>query len=81
MREDSIAPRPLTDAEEQALFAALPENLQPIILMALHTGLRLNEILTQRWAAIDLVDAVARFIATGCRRGISDYANGHEQRV
>jgi integrase/recombinase XerD len=57
LREDSIAPRPLTDAEEQALFAALPENLQPIILMALHTGLRLNEIRTQRWADIDLVDA------------------------
>jgi integrase len=47
----------MTPEEEQRLFAVLPERLQPIVTLALHTGLRMNELRVQRWQDIDLVDA------------------------
>lgn len=47
-------PRPLTLAEEKQLFAALPTRWHVWVTMALHTGLRLGELRTQRWEHVDL---------------------------
>ena len=55
--ERNLAPRPLTPDEETALFTVLPPPIEPIVVLALHTGLRLGELRVQRWKDIDLVDA------------------------
>jgi len=44
----------LTSEEEQRLLAASPAWLQEIILFALHTGMRLGEILKLQWSHVDL---------------------------
>jgi integrase len=45
--------RMLTDDEEARLWKSLTPELQPIVLLALHTGLRLEEVLGLRWAEVD----------------------------
>jgi integrase len=45
--------RMLTDEEEARLWKTLTPELQPIVLLALHTGLRLEEVLGLRWAEVD----------------------------
>jgi integrase len=57
LREDNEAPRPISADEETQLMAALPEHLKPIVILALHTGLRLGELRAQRWSDINLIDA------------------------
>src|SRR5437870_11481482 len=52
--EHSENPRPLTHEEETRLMAILPERYKPIVTLAINTGLRLNELVTQRWADVDL---------------------------
>ena len=54
LKEDNIAPRPLSENEEQRLFAVLPEHYKPIVTFALNTGLRLGELQAQRWEDIDM---------------------------
>lgn len=44
----------LTPEEARALVAAASPTMKPILLTALSTGLRKNEILTLAWAAVDL---------------------------
>jgi len=44
----------LTLEEEKRLLTASPKWLQEIILFALNTGLRLNEILDLKWSRVDL---------------------------
>jgi integrase len=57
LKEHNEAPRPITPAEEELLFAVMPDHIRPIVTLALHTGLRMNELRVQRWQDIDLVDA------------------------
>jgi integrase len=52
--EDNEAPRPLSRDEEARLLAVLPERYRPIVVLAIHTGLRLGELRAQRWQDIDL---------------------------
>jgi len=47
--EDNQKIRYLTKEEEIRLFEELPEYLKPIVLMALHTGLRRSNILNLKW--------------------------------
>ncbi len=50
----NLIERWLTTEEEQRLLAVSPPWLQEIIVFALHTGMRRGEILTLRWAQVDL---------------------------
>ena len=58
LRENNVAPRPITPDEERRLSAVLPDRIAPIVTLALHTGLRMNELKVQRWVDIDLVDGL-----------------------
>ncbi len=53
-REPKGTPRPLTYDEEARLFQQLPAHYRPFVLLAIESGLRLNELRTQLWRDIDL---------------------------
>jgi len=50
---DSIRDRVLTPKEEGRLFQVLPAWLRPLATAALHTGMRLGELLMLRWGSVD----------------------------
>lgn len=52
--EENERPRPISQYEESRLFAVLPEHYKPVVTLALHTGLRLNELRCQTWRDVDL---------------------------
>ena len=52
-QENNARVRYLTEAEEIRLFEALPEELKPLVTVALHTGLRKGELLHLRWEDVD----------------------------
>ena len=51
--KDTARDRVLAADEEQRLFAELPPALRPLVLAALHTGLRYRELLNLRWNDVD----------------------------
>lgn len=53
-REDNIVERILGPEEEERLLAEAHPDLQPILVAALNTGMRLGELLALTWADIDL---------------------------
>lgn len=57
--------RELSDDEESRLFAALPDNLKPIVEFALLSGQRRSEIIALRWADVDLPAARATLWVKG----------------
>ena len=50
---DSVRKRVLTYEEEQRFLAECSEHLRPIVVTALHTGMRLSEILNLKWRNVD----------------------------
>ena len=50
---DTARTRVLSAAEEVRLLASLARHLRPIVLLALHTGLRYREILNLEWKSVD----------------------------
>lgn len=55
-REDNERNRYLSDEEESRLIAALDSQrtgLRPLVVLAIHTGMRRGELLSLRWANID----------------------------
>ncbi len=52
-KADNTLVRYLTPEQEQTLVAALPNRYHPIVLMAMHTGMRRGELLQLRWGDID----------------------------
>jgi len=54
LQEKNLSYRYLTQDEIQKLLATASGTLRSIILTALSTGMRLNEILTLRWEHVDL---------------------------
>jgi excisionase family DNA binding protein len=53
-RENNAPERVLSFEEEKRLLEASPEHLKPVILTALHTGMRRGEILALQWTRVDL---------------------------
>jgi len=51
--KDNMRERVLSEEEEARLLEESSEHLRPIILTALHTGMRLGEILNLKWNQID----------------------------
>lgn len=52
-KENNARTRCLSEAEEQRLFAALPDRLKSLVTVALHTGMRLGELLMLQWEDVD----------------------------
>jgi len=50
----------MTNDEEERLLAHAPQYLRPIILVALHTGMRRGEVLTVKWADLDFGQKLVR---------------------
>lgn len=51
--KDTARDRVLSPKEEERLFPELPGNLRLFVFTALHTGLRLGELLGLAWASVD----------------------------
>ena len=57
--------RELSADEETALFAALPDNLKPLVEFAILSGQRKGEIVTLRWSDVDLAGGRATVSVKG----------------
>jgi len=62
--KDRMKERVLTEDEESRLLEASPEELKPIILTALHTGMRRKEILNLQWKDVDLEKKYIKVVET-----------------
>ena len=49
LKENNIRVRVLTDVEEERLLAVLPNYLKPLVIVALHTGIRKGELANLEW--------------------------------
>lgn len=56
--------RYLTDDEEAALVKAIAAEWRPLVILAIHTGLRAGEQLKLKWAQVDLVAKVVHLPKT-----------------
>ena len=52
-RENNKRERYLSNDEERKLFEALPSWLHPLVIVALHTGMRKSELLKLKWSDVD----------------------------
>ncbi|MEK7369650.1 MAG: tyrosine-type recombinase/integrase, partial [Planctomycetota bacterium] len=71
---DNRKERILSSEEEKRLLVVAPQHLKPILLVALHTGMRLREILNLPWECVDLEQGVVAI------RGANS-KNGRERKV
>ncbi len=53
LKENNIRVRCLSTEEERKLLGVLPAYLQPLVVVAAHTGMRRSELLGLRWEDID----------------------------
>jgi integrase len=65
LKEAAVKTRVLTAAEQERLFAVLPDSLKPIVEFALLSGKRKAEIVTLRWADVDFVNMRASVTVKG----------------
>ncbi len=52
-KEENTIVRYLSPDEDQRLYAAVPARIEPLITVALHTGLRKGELLQLEWSDVD----------------------------
>ncbi len=62
--KDNLKEQILSENEEKRLLAESAEHLKPIIITALHTGMRRNEILNLKWNQVDLKSRVILVVKT-----------------
>lgn len=62
--KDNLQERILAPDEEERLIKECSSELRPIVLMALNTGMRLGEILSQQWVNVDLENHAIRIPKT-----------------
>ncbi len=62
--KDTQKERILKPEEEERLLAACPDHLKPIVVVALHTGMRRGEILGLTWKQVDLNSGLIRVVKT-----------------
>ncbi|HUO04420.1 MAG TPA: site-specific integrase [Candidatus Binataceae bacterium] len=55
LKENNFRVRYLSDVEEHRLLAALPVRLRPLVIAAIHTGMRRGELLNLKWQDVDFV--------------------------
>ena len=58
--KDNLKERILSREEEQSLLEACSTHLKPIVLTALHTGMRKGEILNLKWSQVDFTNMVIK---------------------
>lgn len=61
---ENMRERVLTENEEGRLLKESADHLRPIIIVALNTGMRKNEILTLSWKQVDLKERLIRVVKT-----------------
>jgi integrase len=64
LRVENLPERYLSREEEVKLLAACNGHMGPMVLMALNTGMRLNEIITLPWEQVDLEQRVITVLLT-----------------
>ncbi|MCJ7681865.1 MAG: site-specific integrase [Candidatus Aminicenantes bacterium] len=62
--KDNLKEQILPEEMEQLLLEKSAEHLKPIIIIALHTGMRKNEILTLKWNHVDLKNRIIQVVET-----------------
>lgn len=60
LKENNKRDRYLTDDEEDRLLGAMPKRVRPLVITAIHTGLRKGELKELRRRAVDLFGEVLR---------------------
>ena len=53
LKENNARVRVLTDTEEERFLATLPLHYRPLVIVALHTGMRRGELANLRWQDVD----------------------------
>ncbi|MFC2170245.1 tyrosine-type recombinase/integrase [Acidobacteriota bacterium] len=64
LRQPEPRERILNEEEEEKLFKASSEHLKPIILIALHTGMRKTEISSLKWDQVNLTNGEIEVVRT-----------------
>ena len=62
--KDNLKERVLSKEEERRLLAECADHLKPIVISALNTGMRRNEILTLTWNCVDLKLQIIHVVKT-----------------
>ena len=68
LAEDNLKLRTLSEKEEAALIECCSPYLQDLVVFAVHTGLRLGEILNLKWEEVDLENGVVKMLVQKNRR-------------
>ena len=68
MAEDNLKLRTLSEREEAALIECCSPYLQDLVVFAIHTGLRLGEILNLKWEEVDLENGIVKTLVQKNRR-------------
>ncbi|MGA2467339.1 MAG: tyrosine-type recombinase/integrase [Thermodesulfobacteriota bacterium] len=58
LKDETQRVRFLMPNEIQILLSCCPDNLKPIVMVALHTGMRREEILSLRWTQVNLTTGI-----------------------
>lgn len=77
LREDNARDRVLSSEEESSILGQSPAFLAPVMTLALHTGMRLGEIVNLKWSDIDRKEGSA--VLGGFIR-VGHESKGHRSR-
>jgi integrase len=81
LSEDSLRFRSLTEEEEARLLQCCSPYLQDLVTFAIHTGLRLGDILNLKWKEVDIGQDAITFLAQKTQRILEVPLNNEAARV